>query len=86
VRDWCVNVWKQGGPPVEGGRLVVDAAAPDDEDFRAVRGGAWNSTMPFSRTAARFAGRPGLGWPVIGFRVTRAVPAGGKAQTEAVSK
>ena len=71
TRDWCINVWKHEGPRVEGERLVVDAAAPDDADFRSIRGGSWNSTLPYSRCAARFAGRPGACWLVTGLRLAR---------------
>ncbi|HTN87343.1 MAG TPA: bifunctional serine/threonine-protein kinase/formylglycine-generating enzyme family protein [Sorangium sp.] len=73
TRDWCINVWKHEGPLVEGGRLRLDAAAPEDPDFRAIKGGAWASAMTYSRAAARFGGRPDVRRPVVGLRVARAM-------------
>jgi eukaryotic-like serine/threonine-protein kinase len=74
TRDWCNNVWKHQGPLVEGGRLRPDAAAPDDPDFRVIKGGAWASAMTHSRAAARFGARPDIRRPVVGLRVARRAP------------
>jgi serine/threonine-protein kinase len=73
VRDWCMDVWKHPGPPVEGNRLRLDAAFPDDPDFRAVRGGYWGSPLASSRCAARFGSRPGLCRLSVGARVVRSL-------------
>jgi serine/threonine-protein kinase len=74
MRDWCVNIWKREGPLVEGGRLRVDAAAADDSDFRAVRGGGWGSSIAHARAAARFASRPGKCMLFVGARLARSYP------------
>jgi serine/threonine-protein kinase len=71
TRDWCINAWKHEGPRIDGDRLCLDAAAPDDPDFRVIKGGSWASPMSLSRAAARFGGRPGFRRPVVGFRVVR---------------
>jgi serine/threonine-protein kinase len=71
TRDWCVNVWKHGGPRVDDGRLHLEAAAPDDPDFRVIKGGAWSSAAVNGLAAARFGARPGVCRPVVGFRVAR---------------
>ncbi len=71
TRDWCINCWKREGPLVEGERLRVDAAAPEDPEFRTIKGGAWGSALAYSRSAGRMAGRPGLSWLVTGLRVVR---------------
>ena len=73
-RDWCGNAWRRGGPVVEGGRLVLQAADPADPGFRAVRGGAWSSTLSLSRSAARFGNRPGLRRTSMGVRLVRSWP------------
>jgi serine/threonine-protein kinase len=71
VRDWCLNLWKLGGPAVVGERLTLDAASPEDADFRAIRGGAWGSSMANGRAAARFGGRPERWTLAVGMRLAR---------------
>ncbi|MEO5729612.1 MAG: SUMF1/EgtB/PvdO family nonheme iron enzyme, partial [Byssovorax sp.] len=71
MRDWCLNVWRRDGPPVQRGRVCLDAAAPADPDFRSVKGGAWGSSMGFSRAATRFGTPPGFRSLLIGFRLVR---------------
>lgn len=61
VRDWCINVWKHEGPYVtKDDRLELDAASPDDADFRAIRGGFWGGALEYSRAAGRFGSRPSV--------------------------
>ncbi len=48
-----------------------------DDDFRSVRGGAWGSSITFSRAAARFASRPGVRRPLVGIRLARSYTNGG---------
>ncbi len=74
VRDWCLNLWKLGGPTVLGERLELDAASPDDADFRAIRGGTWGSSMANSRAAARFGGQPERWTLSVGMRIARSYP------------
>lgn len=73
TRDWCINLWTHEGPLVEHGRLCIDIAASDDPSFRAIRGGAWPSSLSYSRSATRFGGRPDSHWPVVGFRLLRTI-------------
>jgi formylglycine-generating enzyme required for sulfatase activity len=77
ARDWCANVWRSDGPPIEQGRLVLEEASPIDDDFRSVRGGAWGSSITFSRAAARYASRPGVRRPFVGMRLARSYDDGG---------
>ncbi len=77
TRDWCINVWKTGGPLIDGGRLRLDPAALDDPDFRAIRGGVWGSAMVNGRAAARYGGRPERCTLALGIRVARAWPSYG---------
>jgi serine/threonine-protein kinase len=74
VRDWCLNLWKLGGPTVLGERLQLDAASPEDADFRSIRGGTWGSSMANSRAAARFGGRPEMWTLSVGARIARSYP------------
>lgn len=74
ARDWCANVWRHEGPPVEGGRLRIEMADAEDDDFRAVRGGGWGSSIAWSRAAVRFGARPGIRRPLVGIRPARSFP------------
>ncbi len=74
VRDWCLNLWKLGGPAVLGERLELDAASPEDADFRTIRGGAWGSSLANGRAAARFGGQPERWTLAVGMRVARSYP------------
>ena len=72
TRDWCANVWRHEGSRVLGGRLELEEAKPEDDDFRAIRGGAWGSSITHSRSAARFGNRPSVLTPFVGVRLARA--------------
>ena len=72
-RDWCINPWRRAGPVIVGERLTLDAAAPNDGEFRAVRGGAWSSQLGWCRSATRFGNRPTLRRTSTGLRVLRGV-------------
>ncbi|MBK8252603.1 MAG: SUMF1/EgtB/PvdO family nonheme iron enzyme [Polyangiaceae bacterium] len=76
VRDWCGNVWRQDGPPVLGGRLVLEAegASPGEDVYRIVHGGFWASPIANSRSAGRFGSRPSLCRYGVGMRVGRSYP------------
>lgn len=77
ARDWCSNVWRHEGPKVEGGRLRLEMADPEDDDFRAVRGGGWGSSIAYSRGAVRFGARPGIRRLFVGIRPARSFPGRG---------
>lgn len=74
VRDPCLNLWRREGPLAPGGRLSLDAAAPEDPEVRAVRGGAWGSPLASAWSAGRFASRPGHCWQGMGVRLVRSWP------------
>jgi eukaryotic-like serine/threonine-protein kinase len=74
VRDWCLNIWKLGGPAIRRERLELDAASPEDADFRAIRGGAWGSSVATGRAAARFGGQPERWTLSVGVRIARSYP------------
>ncbi|KYF88553.1 hypothetical protein BE20_40675 [Sorangium cellulosum] len=76
VRDWCIDLWKLEGPLVAAGRLRLDPAPPEDDDFRIIRGGGWGSTINHSRAATRFGSRPETRWHGVGLRAVRSFPAG----------
>jgi formylglycine-generating enzyme required for sulfatase activity/serine/threonine protein kinase len=66
--EWTVDCWTEGPPArAANGR----AAPPEDCNRRAVRGGAWNYTPPYLRSAARLKGAVGVRIYNIGFRVVR---------------
>ncbi len=74
TRDWCINPWRHDGPIVDAGRLRVEPPAPEDPDFRVVKGGAWSSAVLNGHAAARFGARPNIRRPVVGLRVARPGP------------
>lgn len=73
-RDWCINRWRHEGPPLAGGRAIIVAADDDDPGYRSVRGGAYNSPLQRSRSAARLTLQPGLRRAAIGMRLVRSWP------------
>lgn len=74
TRDWCMNVWKHEGPEIAGERACLDAASPEEPDFRVLKGGAWTGAMINGRAAARFGARPGTRRLAVGLRVARPYP------------
>ncbi len=63
VMDMSGNVWEWQANPYE-----------KEEEWRALRGGAWNYHMDNARAAARDYNRPGNFWYFSGFRVVVAAP------------
>jgi serine/threonine-protein kinase len=74
TRDFCLGAWTLAGPAIREGRLVVEQAPEDDDEYRSVRGGAWRSVQITCRAAARNASRPGDRWSTTGLRVARPFP------------
>jgi serine/threonine-protein kinase len=70
VRDWCGNAYDREGPP-DGS--LVSACFADEATHRMIRGGSWGSNPWFCRAASRFAGPPGMAFPVVSFRLACAV-------------
>lgn len=68
VREWCINAWRDTGPPIEHDILQVDAAHPTDDSWRAAKGGGWHSVGDLNRIASRFAGEPYRRFSALGFR------------------
>ncbi len=71
TRDWCINPWRRTGPVLVDARVTLDAAAQDDDDFRAGRGGAWSSPLALCRAGVRFGNRPTVRRHNTGLRVAR---------------
>jgi serine/threonine-protein kinase len=72
-RDNCLNLWTLEGPRIDEGRLVVEAAPPESDGYRAARGGAWSSVEAHCRLAARFVTPPDQGRTTLGIRLARVV-------------
>jgi len=70
AHDWCDNRWTELGPAADGERLVL-RPAPEDTDFVAVRGGAYSSTPPTCRSAARFGDPPTVRYVTTAVRPVR---------------
>ena len=67
VREWQANGWVLGAD-VAGGRLRLDAVAPD-APLRVGRGGAWNTIPQNARPALRLAANPAWRYVGAGFRL-----------------
>jgi len=72
TRDYCENAWRRDGPRIEGDRLVREIAR--GEEVRAGRGGAWSSSIEYSRSATRFGNPPSIRRLTTGVRVVRSYP------------
>jgi serine/threonine-protein kinase len=72
--DYCVNLWSDDGRALHGGRLVIKPAPAEDDEFRAVRGGAFSSVANHCRAAARFGLRPDQRRNATGLRLSRPYP------------
>ena len=77
VREWCLDLWKEDGPPIRDGRVHVARPADDEPGLRAARGGAWTSSL--CRLASRFAGEPRDRFGMLGIRVARSLRGHGPA-------
>ncbi|MFT5681495.1 MAG: serine/threonine protein kinase/formylglycine-generating enzyme required for sulfatase activity [Myxococcota bacterium] len=73
VRDRCVNLWRFGGPSLDGARVIEDPAPPDDSTWRSVRGGGFLAVSNLTRPASRFADLPDKRFRIVGFRMIRMV-------------
>jgi serine/threonine-protein kinase len=72
TRDYCENAWRREGPRIEGDRLVREIATGNE--VRAGRGGAWSSSIEYSRSATRFGNPPSIRRLSTGARVARSYP------------
>ncbi len=73
VWEWCAD---QYGPYPEG--EDASSADPSEGPRRVLRGGGWFDRGRFCRSAIRIRLEPGGRGSVIGFRLARSVPSGGK--------
>jgi serine/threonine-protein kinase len=69
VRDWTASAWSPA-PPADGSRAPVH---DQTGEHQIVRGGAWTSSAPHCRPAARFGGAPTGRYSNTGFRLVRSV-------------
>lgn len=67
--EWTVDCWIDGAPAKP--QAARGPPSPEDCGRRAVRGGAWNYTPPYLRSAARLKGAVGVRIYNIGIRVVR---------------
>lgn len=72
--DYCINPWGPEGRALHAGRLVIKAAPPEEDEYRAVRGGAFSSVANHCRAAARFGLRPDQRRNATGLRLSRPYP------------
>lgn len=71
VQDWCLDLHRREGPTVIDGIVKVEVPADSDPAPRVIRGGGWNSSPAFLRTAFRYANLPVTRDSMIGLRILR---------------
>jgi formylglycine-generating enzyme required for sulfatase activity len=64
VQDWFADGYYAQG-------INVDPSGPESGTFRGYRGGSWNFSASYARTASRFGGRPANRYDFVGFRLAR---------------
>jgi formylglycine-generating enzyme required for sulfatase activity len=65
VWEWCLDWWSNSYP----GGSVANPKGPSSGEIRVVRGGGWNYTNWYCRSAHRTADAPDLAYSHNGFRV-----------------
>lgn len=75
VMDWCLDVFRRDGPPLDGARLRPwSPEGIDDQSLsRAERGGSWLSYRRFCRSAYRGYYIPTTRFAPLGFRPVRSM-------------
>ena len=71
VWEWCLDVWEN---PQSGG---TDPMGPKEGSDRVYRGGSWNDSAGFCRSAFRYGYTPGLRFDALGFRLSLVPSRGG---------
>jgi len=80
MRDWCADLYRPEGPPLDGGRLIRPGAPPGwpdadaEETRRAHRGGYWLGRGHLSGLYLRNAHQSIIRSPFVGFRAARTFP------------
>ena len=72
VWEWCLDWYQADVQNLE--NPSVDPAGPDNGTVRAARGGSWNDTAAYSRTALRYGRAPDTSYNTYGFRLSMTLP------------
>jgi len=64
VWEWCYD-WESSYPSA----AQTDPTGPTSSSYRVSRGGCWNSSATYCRTANRRSGTPSWRWNDLGFRL-----------------
>jgi formylglycine-generating enzyme required for sulfatase activity len=72
VLEWCQDHWHDSyeGAPTDGSAWLSE----DEDARRVIRGGSWNYSPRYCRSASRFINDPRYADDLIGFRVVCVVP------------
>jgi len=66
---WCADAWSLAGPPCPTDRVEIPSAPVGAR--RVIRGGTWNDSAEFLRTARRNLGAPNYRGSLLSFRIGR---------------
>jgi formylglycine-generating enzyme required for sulfatase activity/tRNA A-37 threonylcarbamoyl transferase component Bud32 len=73
VWEWCAD-WYRPYPPGN----AANPTGPAEGSLRVYRGGGWGDYAGICRAASRYGIGPGIRISILGFRLARSLPSGGK--------
>jgi len=71
VHEWTWDWYQETYPSGEPTSPAVDPEGPGSASYRSFRGGGWNYTARYCRSAGRGRATPGSRNPSIGFRLAK---------------
>ena len=70
TRDWCLDTFREEGPPIKQGRLLMPTEEDlEDTGFKSTRGGSYGNSASRSRSADRDWWFPARSYVGRGFRL-----------------
>ena len=70
TRDWCLDKFRDNGPPLKNGRLLLPTLDDlDDQGFKSTRGGSYGNSASRARSADRDWWFPDRRYVGRGFRL-----------------
>lgn len=74
AQDWCTTAWSMDRPDAPNGAALQLDRAPQQGEFRIVKGGGWSSAPDEARSASRPVARPDNTYQRVGVRLVVSWP------------